>query len=188
MATKLIGENRRPLICTPVVGVTTETIVEELEQVLAKKPDIIEWRVDFFAKAAEQDAVCAMVDTLKARMDDLPLIFTFRSQREGGQRQGPALALRGDRRTAPAGVGPADRVGLGPLRRLPRRRPHHRQAHLQPGPGVPSARVAAAARQVRHRLQGTHPGRPVPGRERLLRLQRGLLQLRPARLRRRRSG
>ena len=85
MVKKMIGETGSPLICAPLVGVSEEQLLAELDRVLGKKPDIIEWRVDFFDKAAEHDAVCAMVDTLKARMDDLPLIFTFRSQREGGQ-------------------------------------------------------------------------------------------------------
>lgn len=85
MVRRLIGETSSPLICAPLVGANEKQLLAELDRVLAKNPDIIEWRVDFFDKAAEHDAVCAMVDTLKARMANLPLIFTFRSQREGGQ-------------------------------------------------------------------------------------------------------
>ena len=85
MATKLIGENRRPFICTPVVGVTTETIVEELEQVLAKKPDIIEWRADFFQHIADTVQVLAVANRIKEIAGELPIIFTIRSIREGGQ-------------------------------------------------------------------------------------------------------
>lgn len=85
MVRRLIGETSSPLICAPLVGANQEQLLAELDRVLAKSPDIIEWRVDFFDKAPEHDAVCAMVKTLKERMDKLPLIFTFRSQREGGQ-------------------------------------------------------------------------------------------------------
>ena len=35
-----------PLICSPLVGKTHERILAEAAVVIAKKPDVIEWRVD----------------------------------------------------------------------------------------------------------------------------------------------
>ncbi len=84
MTKKMIGTTNTPLICTPLVGVSAEQIMAELEQVLAKKPDALEWRADFFAELADQAAVVAVATRIKTRAAELPLIFTVRSVREGG--------------------------------------------------------------------------------------------------------
>lgn len=82
---KVIGEGTRPLICTPLVGRTREDIMAELSAVLAKKPDIIEWRADFFGAIADTAAVLDIAKAIRQMVGDLPIIFTIRSQREGGQ-------------------------------------------------------------------------------------------------------
>src|SRR5450830_1906573 len=43
-----VAGGKFPLICTPLVGRTRDQILAEVQLVLAKKPDILEWRVDFF--------------------------------------------------------------------------------------------------------------------------------------------
>lgn len=72
------------MICTPLVGQTKEKIVGQLEQVLLKQPDVIEWRVDFFEHVDDTEQVLDVVDTVKKEIGDKPLIFTLRSVREGG--------------------------------------------------------------------------------------------------------
>lgn len=81
----LIGQGEQPLICTPLVGHTEEEIVRELNQVIVKKPDIIEWRVDFFKNINDSARTIALVNYLKNELVNIPLIFTIRSIREGGQ-------------------------------------------------------------------------------------------------------
>lgn len=83
--TQLIGQSKKPLICTPLVGNNKESLVEQLNQVLPKKPDIIEWRADFFEQLADIDAVLDAANCLKQIAGQIPLIFTIRSIREGGQ-------------------------------------------------------------------------------------------------------
>jgi 3-dehydroquinate dehydratase-1 len=85
MKAKLIGEGNQPLICTPLVGKTREIILSELANVLTKQPDIIEWRADFFESIANTDEVIALANKMKEVAGDLPIIFTIRSIREGGQ-------------------------------------------------------------------------------------------------------
>ena len=85
MKSKVIGEGFQPLICTPLVGTSKEIILSELTNVLAKKPDIIEWRADFFGSIANEDEVVALANEIKAIAADIPIIFTIRSIREGGQ-------------------------------------------------------------------------------------------------------
>jgi len=81
---RLIGQGTRPLICTPLVGQTKEKIMGQLEQVLLKQPDVIEWRADFFEHVDDTDQVLDVVDAIKKEIGDKPVIFTLRSIREGG--------------------------------------------------------------------------------------------------------
>ena len=37
-----------PSICTPLVGKDRKELLTELAEILLKKPDIIEWRLDFY--------------------------------------------------------------------------------------------------------------------------------------------
>jgi 3-dehydroquinate dehydratase-1 len=85
LAKKQIEPGTKPLICTPLVGTTKELIFEQLQQVLSKRPDVIEWRADFFQDIANTDAVVAIAKQIQALCGDAPLIFTIRSQFEGGQ-------------------------------------------------------------------------------------------------------
>jgi 3-dehydroquinate dehydratase-1 len=57
-----------------------------------KKPDLIEWRVDFFEGLQRRDEVVALAIELR-RAAGVPLLFTRRSIREGGQ---PITASEGD--------------------------------------------------------------------------------------------
>lgn len=85
MDKKLIGEGTRPLVCAPLVGTNQEVIAEQLNQVLKKNPDILEWRADFFKQIADTKAVITVAKQIKAVAGATPIIFTIRSVREGGQ-------------------------------------------------------------------------------------------------------
>jgi len=82
---KVIGEGSQPLICTPLVGINEKVVLGELANVLAKKPDIMEWRADFFQGIANTSDVVALGNKIKEIVGDMPVIFTIRSTREGGQ-------------------------------------------------------------------------------------------------------
>ena len=74
-----------PLICTPLVGRTRERVLAEAASVVAKKPDVIEWRVDYFQGIADTAAVLDCARSLRATVGDAPIIFTRRSMAEGGE-------------------------------------------------------------------------------------------------------
>ena len=74
-----------PLICSPLVGRTRERLLAEAANVAAKQPDVIEWRVDFFAGIGDTAAVLDTGRALRAAVGDAPIIFTRRSVREGGE-------------------------------------------------------------------------------------------------------
>lgn len=81
---KLGGET--PLICSPLVGRTRERVLAEAAVVVAKAPDVIEWRVDYFDAIGDTATVIATGKALRAITGAAPVIFTRRSVKEGGER------------------------------------------------------------------------------------------------------
>jgi len=81
-----IGEGKTPSIIVPLIGKTSDMVLAELNQVLGKRPDVIEWRADFFADIGKTDAVVELARRVKTVAGDTPLLFTIRSTEEGGQK------------------------------------------------------------------------------------------------------
>ena len=75
-----------PAICTPLVGRTRDEVLSELAAVLPKQPDIIEWRVDFFAGIGDAKLVVDTARAMKSLAGPVPILFTRRSSTEGGER------------------------------------------------------------------------------------------------------
>ena len=86
LRTKWIGEEERSLICTPLIGKSREQIQAELECIVDKGPDAIEWRADYFKNIARPDDVVDMANQIKAAVGAATVIFTCRAQHEGGMR------------------------------------------------------------------------------------------------------
>ncbi|PIQ55753.1 MAG: type I 3-dehydroquinate dehydratase [Comamonadaceae bacterium CG12_big_fil_rev_8_21_14_0_65_59_15] len=80
-----IADGKVPLICTPLVGRTLDNILAELAVVCPKRPDVLEWRVDFFKQIADTASVIAAAKAIKNVSGNLPLLFTRRSSIEGGE-------------------------------------------------------------------------------------------------------
>ncbi|HLX24385.1 MAG TPA: type I 3-dehydroquinate dehydratase [Usitatibacter sp.] len=76
---------KTPLICAPLVAATATKLIDEARAVLKKKPDVIEWRVDYFEGITDTQAVVDAARKLRRTIGNTPLIFTRRSPREGGQ-------------------------------------------------------------------------------------------------------
>lgn len=82
---KPLGSGRFPTICTPLVGRTREQVLAELALVVPKQPDLLEWRVDFFQDIGNTAAVLAMAAEIRQAAGGIPILFTRRSIREGGE-------------------------------------------------------------------------------------------------------
>lgn len=80
-----IGSEDRPLICTSLVSRNNDAIWAELKHVLTKKPDVIEWRADFYDGIADSGAVFEVARRIKEIAVDTAAIFTVRSKQEGGE-------------------------------------------------------------------------------------------------------
>jgi 3-dehydroquinate dehydratase I len=83
---RAVGGGQLPVIIAPLVGRTGDEVLAELNRVLAKRPDIVEWRADFFADIVRPDAVVDLARRIKKAAGDVPLLFTIRAAREGGEK------------------------------------------------------------------------------------------------------
>ena len=75
-----------PKICIPLIGKKREEIIEEVEIVKKSNPDLIEWRVDFFEESDNPEKVCEMLGTINDSFKQIPVLFTFRTKEEGGEK------------------------------------------------------------------------------------------------------
>ena len=74
-----------PAIIAPLVGVTRDELLDEVAAIVAQAPDVLEWRVDFFAALDDIDAVLDGARAIRAAAPGIPLLLTRRHVREGGQ-------------------------------------------------------------------------------------------------------
>ncbi|MGG4214776.1 type I 3-dehydroquinate dehydratase [Paenibacillus sp. FSL L8-0638] len=82
----LIGEGA-PKICVPMVGETLEQLKEEATYLRTLDLDIVEWRGDFFEHVEDLEKVKAALHEIRSILANIPLVFTFRSAREGGEKE-----------------------------------------------------------------------------------------------------
>jgi 3-dehydroquinate dehydratase I len=80
-----LAGGRLPAICAPLVGRTPDQLAAEAAAVVLKQPDLLEWRVDFFESIANTTAVLAAGAQLRRAAGRIPILFTRRSESEGGQ-------------------------------------------------------------------------------------------------------
>ena len=73
-----------PKICLPLVGKTTAELLAEATKCLSLSCDLIEWRVDHFAGVEDSNQVLEMARALRETLGETPLLFTFRTAKEGG--------------------------------------------------------------------------------------------------------
>lgn len=81
----VIGEGM-PKICVPIVGTTQEEILDKAQEILQESVDIVEWRIDFYTDVEEEDKVVQTADLLQSILGKIPLLVTFRTAKEGGER------------------------------------------------------------------------------------------------------
>ena len=81
----VIGEGT-PKICVPIVGVTKEEIIDEAKTFDRIPVDVVEWRVDWFEHVFEFDKVLEVLKALREVLGEIPLLMTFRTAKEGGEK------------------------------------------------------------------------------------------------------
>ena len=81
-----IGDGR-PKICVSVTGKNEDEILEQIKQVRASKADLAEWRIDYYRDASDLEKVGELLCKIREALQDMPLLFTFRTKEEGGERE-----------------------------------------------------------------------------------------------------
>ncbi|HHU18698.1 MAG TPA: type I 3-dehydroquinate dehydratase [Bacilli bacterium] len=77
-----IGEGR-PKICLPITGKNIAEIKQQSQLINDKQADLVEWRVDFY----QGHEIVPVLEVIREQIGDRPLIFTFRTINEGGERE-----------------------------------------------------------------------------------------------------
>lgn len=80
----IIGEDM-PKICVPIVAKTKGEIITEALIIRNINVDIVEWRVDFYEAALDNKKVVDVLKELVPAINNTPLLFTFRTSKEGGE-------------------------------------------------------------------------------------------------------
>lgn len=81
----VLGEGK-PKICVPIVGITKEDIINQAKALANVVVDVVEWRVDWFEGVFELDKVKDVLVDLRKELKELPILFTFRTSNEGGEK------------------------------------------------------------------------------------------------------
>ena len=80
-----IGEGV-PKIIVPIVGQTKEEILAAVDMFSGVAMDIVGWRVDWFEDVFDFDKVEDVLKDLRPALGDTPILFTFRTSKEGGEK------------------------------------------------------------------------------------------------------
>ena len=80
-----IGEGV-PKICVPIVGKTKEEILAAAKSFADVKMDVVEWRVDWFEGVFDFAQVEDVLKDLRPALGNTPILFTFRTSKEGGEK------------------------------------------------------------------------------------------------------
>ncbi|MGL6200156.1 MAG: type I 3-dehydroquinate dehydratase [Lachnospiraceae bacterium] len=82
----VFGENT-PKICVPMTSSTIAELINEVTEIKKTKADIVEWRVDYFEDVEENEKVLSAAAELRKSLGEMPVLFTFRTKKEGGEKE-----------------------------------------------------------------------------------------------------
>ncbi len=79
-----------PKICVPVTGTTYEAVTDQMKKIhneYRDAVDVIELRIDFFENVFDEDRLLELLKKVRQIISDMALLFTFRTKKEGGERE-----------------------------------------------------------------------------------------------------
>lgn len=79
-----------PKICVPIVSEKTEDILTAAIEAEKSIADLVEWRADFWEELKDKQALEKILCDLQQILKTKPLLFTIRTNAEGGEFQGTA--------------------------------------------------------------------------------------------------
>ena len=84
---KLENGTGRPKICVPITGREEEEILSAAREIKASPADMVEWRADWFDGISDPERIRSVLERLRNALGELPLLFTFRTSGEGGEKE-----------------------------------------------------------------------------------------------------
>lgn len=81
----VIGEGI-PKICVPFVGKNQEELMNEVAAIAHIPVDVVEWRMDWFEDIMDVAAAKEMLHQLRVALGEKPILATFRTKQEGGEK------------------------------------------------------------------------------------------------------
>lgn len=84
----ILGEGR-PKICVPIIAADETELKSQLEKIEKEKEyvDMLEWRADFFKEIENKESRKRAAELIRQSFPETPLLFTFRTKDEGGERK-----------------------------------------------------------------------------------------------------
>ncbi|MFR1832033.1 MAG: type I 3-dehydroquinate dehydratase [Lachnospiraceae bacterium] len=76
-----------PKICVPIAAVSKEEIFAQAEALKKVPLDLAEWRADWYEEGTNIQAVCQVLKELRSILGEVPVLFTFRGKKEGGEKE-----------------------------------------------------------------------------------------------------
>lgn len=76
----------KPKIIVPIVGTTSDGILKEAHAVCKIPSDAVEWRADWFEDIFDFEKTESLLKELRTILGETPLLMTFRTSKEGGER------------------------------------------------------------------------------------------------------
>lgn len=81
-----IGEGL-PKVCVSLTETTRDALYTEAKNVVEAQPDLIEWRADFYEDLLSGEKTAETLAGISDIIGQIPLIFTIRTKKEGGNCQ-----------------------------------------------------------------------------------------------------
>ena len=75
-----------PKIIVPLVGATEEELVAKCEEIKDMPIHMVEWRADFYNDIFDLEKTLETLSKIRDVLTKLPLLFTFRTGKEGGEK------------------------------------------------------------------------------------------------------
>ena len=82
-------DNGMPKICVPLVGHSTNELVQECRYLQDTIYDVVELRIDFLKDVTSLDAVGEALAAVRQELPNVAILFTFRTKEEGGETEVP---------------------------------------------------------------------------------------------------
>ena len=73
-----------PKICIPLVSTSLDALLNDMKKALEYGADLIEWRTDWMDDIFKEGYLEEILPKVREASGDTPLLFTFRTKKEGG--------------------------------------------------------------------------------------------------------